>query len=204
MDEAGLRVERDAVGNVWGYLDGRDREQPIVATGSHIDSQNPGGRFDGALGVVAGIARAARRCASGTGSRGGRWRSSRWSRRKPRASRPPTSGARARSSAGSRRRSRAPARLRRRDDGGGDARRGTRSGAHSARQGATISRRSSSCTSSRDRFSSARASRSASSSGSPATGNIWSRWRARPTTPARRRWTCGATRWPAPPRSSAA
>ena len=32
-----------------------DREQPIVATGSHIDSQNPGGRFDGALGVVAGI-----------------------------------------------------------------------------------------------------------------------------------------------------
>src|SRR5262249_2970154 len=28
----------------------------IVATGSHIDSQNPGGRFDGALGVVSGIA----------------------------------------------------------------------------------------------------------------------------------------------------
>ena len=56
MTDAGLRVERDAVGNVWGYLDGRDRSQPIVATGSHIDSQNPGGRFDGALGVVAGIA----------------------------------------------------------------------------------------------------------------------------------------------------
>jgi allantoate deiminase len=55
MEESGLRVERDAVGNVWGYLDGRDRGQSIVATGSHIDSQNPGGRFDGALGVVAGI-----------------------------------------------------------------------------------------------------------------------------------------------------
>jgi allantoate deiminase len=55
MEESGLRVERDAVGNVWGYLDGDDRAQPIVATGSHIDSQNPGGRFDGALGVVAGI-----------------------------------------------------------------------------------------------------------------------------------------------------
>ena len=55
MEESGLRVERDAVGNVWGYLDGGgDREQPIVAT-AHIDSQNPGGRFDGALGVVAGI-----------------------------------------------------------------------------------------------------------------------------------------------------
>src|SRR5947207_12954926 len=53
MVECGLRVERDAVGNVWGYLDGREREQPIIATGSHIDSQNPGGRFDGALGVIA-------------------------------------------------------------------------------------------------------------------------------------------------------
>src|SRR5262245_40574685 len=56
MEEAGLRVERDAVGNVWGYLDGRESERPLLATGSHIDSQNPGGRFDGALGVVAAIA----------------------------------------------------------------------------------------------------------------------------------------------------
>jgi allantoate deiminase len=55
MGDAGLRVERDAVGNVWGYLDA-DGAHPFVATGSHIDSQNPGGRFDGALGVVAGIA----------------------------------------------------------------------------------------------------------------------------------------------------
>ena len=55
MTEGGLRVERDAVGNVWGYLDGRQRDLPIVATGSHIDSQNPGGRYDGALGVVAAI-----------------------------------------------------------------------------------------------------------------------------------------------------
>lgn len=56
MEEAGLRVERDAVGNVWGYLDGRDGAAGVIATGSHIDSQNPGGRFDGALGVIAGIA----------------------------------------------------------------------------------------------------------------------------------------------------
>jgi allantoate deiminase len=56
MGEAGLRVERDAAGNVWGYLDGRDRALGIIATGSHIDSQNPGGRFDGALGVVAAVA----------------------------------------------------------------------------------------------------------------------------------------------------
>lgn len=56
MEAAGLRVERDAVGNVWGYLDGTGDEPGIIATGSHIDSQNPGGRFDGALGVVAAIA----------------------------------------------------------------------------------------------------------------------------------------------------
>jgi len=56
MEEAGLRVERDAVGNVWGYLDGRRAKESILATGSHIDSQNPGGRFDGALGIVAAIA----------------------------------------------------------------------------------------------------------------------------------------------------
>ena len=55
MAEAGLRVERDAVGNIWAYLDGRDREAAMVVTGSHVDSQNPGGRFDGALGVIAGI-----------------------------------------------------------------------------------------------------------------------------------------------------
>jgi allantoate deiminase len=51
--DAGLRVERDAAGNVWGFLDGSEPGTAIV-TGSHIDSQKPGGRFDGALGVVAG------------------------------------------------------------------------------------------------------------------------------------------------------
>ena len=56
MTEAGLRVERDAVGNVWGYLDGVEASGGVIGTGSHIDSQNPGGRFDGALGVLAGIA----------------------------------------------------------------------------------------------------------------------------------------------------
>ncbi|HET7094010.1 MAG TPA: Zn-dependent hydrolase [Thermomicrobiales bacterium] len=52
--DAGLRVERDAAGNVWGFLDGGEPGKAIV-TGSHIDSQKPGGRYDGALGVVAGL-----------------------------------------------------------------------------------------------------------------------------------------------------
>ena len=51
---AGLIVERDAVGNVWGVLPGAASGKMIV-TGSHVDTQCPGGRFDGALGIVAGL-----------------------------------------------------------------------------------------------------------------------------------------------------
>jgi allantoate deiminase len=54
MAEAGLEVRRDAVGSVWGRLAGSEGG-PVVATGSHIDSQTPGGRYDGALGVVAAL-----------------------------------------------------------------------------------------------------------------------------------------------------
>jgi allantoate deiminase len=52
--EAGLEVRRDAVGNVWGRLEGSE-PGGLVATGSHVDSQTPGGRFDGALGVVSAV-----------------------------------------------------------------------------------------------------------------------------------------------------
>ncbi|MBS3651029.1 Zn-dependent hydrolase [Pseudaminobacter sp. 19-2017] len=52
--EAGLEVNRDAVGNVWGKLKGREPGKSIVS-GSHIDSQTPGGRYDGALGAVAAL-----------------------------------------------------------------------------------------------------------------------------------------------------
>ena len=55
MAAAGLEVERDAVGNVWGWRRGSEPGKAIV-TGSHIDTQKPGGRFDGALGVVAALA----------------------------------------------------------------------------------------------------------------------------------------------------
>jgi allantoate deiminase len=52
--EAGLDVRRDAVGNVWGRLEGSE-PGPSIASGSHIDTQTPGGRYDGALGVVAAL-----------------------------------------------------------------------------------------------------------------------------------------------------
>jgi allantoate deiminase len=54
LEDAGLEARRDAVGNVWGRLAGSEGG-PVVATGSHVDSQTPGGRYDGALGVVAAV-----------------------------------------------------------------------------------------------------------------------------------------------------
>ena len=56
FEEAGLEVEVDGRGNVVGRLHGRSPELPEVWTGSHLDSVPEGGRFDGALGVVAGLA----------------------------------------------------------------------------------------------------------------------------------------------------
>jgi len=55
MEQAGLAVEVDPAGNLIGRAgDGR------VWTGSHLDTVPHGGRFDGALGVVAGIEAVAR------------------------------------------------------------------------------------------------------------------------------------------------
>jgi acetylornithine deacetylase/succinyl-diaminopimelate desuccinylase-like protein len=55
MREAGLEVARDEAGNLLGR-----RGEARVWTGSHLDSVPNGGRFDGVLGVVAGIEAAAR------------------------------------------------------------------------------------------------------------------------------------------------
>ena len=54
LADAGLEVRRDAVGSVLGRLAGSE-DGSVIATGSHIDSQTPGGRYDGALGVIAGL-----------------------------------------------------------------------------------------------------------------------------------------------------
>jgi acetylornithine deacetylase/succinyl-diaminopimelate desuccinylase-like protein len=52
MREAGLEVSVDDAGNLLGRVPGEGRE---VWTGSHLDTVPSGGRFDGALGVVAGL-----------------------------------------------------------------------------------------------------------------------------------------------------
>jgi acetylornithine deacetylase/succinyl-diaminopimelate desuccinylase-like protein len=51
MSDAGLEVEVDRHGNLLG----RSSEHPEVWVGSHLDTVPQGGKFDGALGVVAGI-----------------------------------------------------------------------------------------------------------------------------------------------------
>ena len=55
LREAGFEVEVDEHGNLLGRLPGDEPELPEVWTGSHLDTVPQGGRYDGALGVVAGI-----------------------------------------------------------------------------------------------------------------------------------------------------
>lgn len=54
-EEAGCRVELDAVGNIFARRPGRKPDWPSVCTGSHLDTQPTGGKFDGAYGVLAGL-----------------------------------------------------------------------------------------------------------------------------------------------------
>jgi len=53
--DAGLEARRDAVGNVWGILRGTDETAGSIVSGSHIDTQTPGGRYDGALGAIGAL-----------------------------------------------------------------------------------------------------------------------------------------------------
>jgi beta-ureidopropionase / N-carbamoyl-L-amino-acid hydrolase len=55
MGDLGLVVTVDAIGNVVGTRPGRDPDAAAVMTGSHIDTVATGGRFDGNLGVLAGL-----------------------------------------------------------------------------------------------------------------------------------------------------
>ena len=53
--EAGLSITIDQIGNVFMRREGRNPELPPVMTGSHIDTQPTGGKFDGNYGVLAGL-----------------------------------------------------------------------------------------------------------------------------------------------------
>jgi N-carbamoyl-L-amino-acid hydrolase len=52
----GLEITRDDAANLYMTLPGRDRSAPVLVIGSHLDSVPHGGNFDGAAGVLAGLA----------------------------------------------------------------------------------------------------------------------------------------------------
>ena len=56
MEETGMRIAVDKIGNIFGIWDSPDNkdEEPFM-TGSHIDTVINAGKYDGCLGVLAGI-----------------------------------------------------------------------------------------------------------------------------------------------------
>ena len=52
---AGCTVRVDPIGNIFARRRGRDDSLPVVLTGSHLDTQPTGGKFDGIYGVLAGL-----------------------------------------------------------------------------------------------------------------------------------------------------
>ncbi|MCL6444808.1 MAG: Zn-dependent hydrolase [Alicyclobacillus sp.] len=55
MRACGLDVYVDHAGNLIGRLEGTDPHLPVLMTGSHIDTVENGGRYDGTVGVVGGL-----------------------------------------------------------------------------------------------------------------------------------------------------
>ena len=53
--QAGCSIRVDAVGNIFARRAGQHNDRPVVMTGSHIDTQPTGGKFDGNYGVLAGL-----------------------------------------------------------------------------------------------------------------------------------------------------
>lgn len=54
-EEAGMTVGIDSMGNMFARLEGTEPDLDPVMTGSHLDTQPTGGRYDGVLGVLAGL-----------------------------------------------------------------------------------------------------------------------------------------------------
>ena len=52
---AGMSVSIDGVGNIFARRAGRNNALPPVVSGSHLDTQPSGGRFDGCYGVMAAL-----------------------------------------------------------------------------------------------------------------------------------------------------
>ena len=55
LRDAGAGVEVDGAGNMFAIRKGHRAGTPVVLTGSHVDTQPSGGKFDGNYGVLAGL-----------------------------------------------------------------------------------------------------------------------------------------------------
>jgi hydantoinase/carbamoylase family amidase len=55
MEAAGLRTRLDAVGNLFGRLEGSDPDLAALLTGSHFDTTLNAGRYDGVFGVLGAV-----------------------------------------------------------------------------------------------------------------------------------------------------
>lgn len=53
--DAGCTITIDRMGNIFARRPGRNNDLPPVVTGSHLDTQPTGGKFDGVFGVLAGL-----------------------------------------------------------------------------------------------------------------------------------------------------
>lgn len=53
--DIGCHIEIDQMGNIFARRNGNDSTAPAVMIGSHLDSQPTGGKYDGVLGVLAGL-----------------------------------------------------------------------------------------------------------------------------------------------------
>lgn len=54
-EAAGCTVTFDKFGNMFARRPGKNNDLPAVCTGSHLDTQPTGGKFDGVFGVLAGV-----------------------------------------------------------------------------------------------------------------------------------------------------
>ena len=54
-EDIGCDVQVDEIGNIFARRAGKNDQLPAVITGSHLDTQPTGGKFDGVYGVLAGL-----------------------------------------------------------------------------------------------------------------------------------------------------
>lgn len=54
MDAIGMHTHYDAIGNLYGRIEGKDLPSETIMTGSHVDTVANGGNLDGQYGIIAG------------------------------------------------------------------------------------------------------------------------------------------------------